>query len=314
MDIRQLRYFICIVELKSFSKAAEQLGIAQSALSFHVRNMEADLGAKLLARNSRGVTPTEAGKTLFEHAGTVLRQLAQIRDEIRGQEDNPRGLVTVGVPSSVSMVLTVPLIEAVQEEFPNISLHVVETMSGFLEEWVRNGRLDLAILYNAEVVESLLAEPVLNEELYLIAPAEERYRKRKTVKFSQLPNFPLILPGRPHGLRMLIDSYATKHDITLNVKVELDALPQIKALVSKGIGYSILAPAAVSEELKEGGLSALRIIDPAISRSVALVSSTQRTLPRAGETVSRAIVSIARQLVEEGTWPGKLINGMSRRT
>ena len=110
MDIRQLRYFIAIVEARSFSRAAEQLHVAQPALSQHVLAMEAELGVALLYRGARGVVPTEEGLRLLDRAQAIQAQLAALHDHVRGREARPSGEVRFGMPGTVSEQLGVPLI------------------------------------------------------------------------------------------------------------------------------------------------------------------------------------------------------------
>src|SRR5690606_260802 len=147
MDIRQLRYFVAIAEQGSFSRAAALLHIAQPALSLHVRNMEFDLGTPLLFRSPKGVVPTEAGEILLRNARIIIDQLAIAEEEIRGHDNDPSGEVRLGLPGTISQILAVPLITAARTRYPKIKLRIAEAMSGFVLEWMRDARIDLAILY-----------------------------------------------------------------------------------------------------------------------------------------------------------------------
>lgn len=171
MDIRQLRYFAAIVEKGSFSRAAEFLRVAQPALSLHVRNMEADLGTSLLIRTPRGVEPTEAGAILLRHAHTILDQLAVARDEVRGHGNDPAGEVRLGLPGTIGEILAVPLITAVHRRYPRIRLRIAEAMSGFVLDWMREGRIDLGVLYNPAAEHRIITEALLEERLVFFGPA-----------------------------------------------------------------------------------------------------------------------------------------------
>jgi LysR family nitrogen assimilation transcriptional regulator len=145
MEFRQLRYFATIVEQGSLSKAS--LNIAQPALSTHVRNMVLELCAMLLLREPHRARPTAAGKTLFEHARAIMDRTEQARREIADQRAEPSGEVRLGLPGTIGQVVSVPLILAVRERYPKVKLCVAEAMSGFVLEWVKEGRVDLAMLY-----------------------------------------------------------------------------------------------------------------------------------------------------------------------
>ena len=138
MEFRQLRYFATIVEQGSLSKAS--LNIAQPALSTHVRNMVLELCAMLLLREPHGARPTAAGKTLFEHARAIMDRTEQARREIADQRAEPSGEVRLGLPGTIGQVVSVPLILAVRERYPKVKLCVAEAMSGFVLEWVKEGR------------------------------------------------------------------------------------------------------------------------------------------------------------------------------
>ncbi len=119
MDLRQLRYFVAIIQCGSITRASMQLNVAQPALSLHIRNMEADLGVPLLFRTSQGVQPTEAGQILMRNAQLILAQFEQAQADIKGSMDEPAGVVRMGLPSSICHILGVPLILSARRQYPN---------------------------------------------------------------------------------------------------------------------------------------------------------------------------------------------------
>ena len=209
MDIRQLRYFVAIVEQGSFSRAAALLHVAQPALSLHVRNMEADLRVQLLHRSPKGVLPTEAGAILLRNARIIIDQLSIAEEEIRGHESDPAGEVRLGLPGTISEVLSVPLITATHQRYPKIKIRIAEAMSGFVLEWMRDGRIDLAILYRDVSDHGIATVRLIEEELSFFGPAEDPSRKNlptpgEPIAFADVARQPLILPGPSHGLRELL--------------------------------------------------------------------------------------------------------------
>src|SRR5690606_36587690 len=128
MELRQLRYFIRIVELGSVSRAAKDLYIAQPALSAQISKLEDELGVKVLSRSVRGVTMTQAGESLYLHSQAVLRQIERLRHDVVNVGSRPAGPVSIGVPTSAANVLAGPLISAVQDRYPDIQLRIVESL------------------------------------------------------------------------------------------------------------------------------------------------------------------------------------------
>ena len=194
MELRQLRYFIGISEAGSLLKASARLHVAQPALGQQISALEADVGAKLLDRSSRGVTLTEAGKVFLEHAKVVLADAERARQAVRETSSVPRGEVVIGLPTTVALAATVPILRACRERLPLVLPKVVEAYSGYLREWLQQGRLDFAVLYGAQAETGLSKQPLLDERLALVSGSEGS-RSMKRVSLAELARWPLILPG-----------------------------------------------------------------------------------------------------------------------
>ncbi len=314
MDVRQLKYFVHVTELGSFSKVAAFLSVAQPALSRQVRNLEGELGVTLLHRNGRGVTATEAGTQLLAHAKSILEQVERARNEVMALSGQPTGAATLGLPPTVSQVLITPLIKHVRRHYPAVSLQVVEGFSGHIHEWLAAGRLDVAVLYNAPRTKHLAAEPLLQEELFLITATTGKLADAADLPLAELADVPLILPSRPHGLRILVDTAAAAAEVPLRVDFEVDALPAIKELVEDGTASTILPFAAVYREVRDDRLIARRIVDPVISRTLVLATSTQRPLSLAARALVPLIKAEVRDLVATGKWLGRVRPGLGTGT
>ncbi|NBX55721.1 MAG: LysR family transcriptional regulator, partial [Betaproteobacteria bacterium] len=153
MELQQLQSFVTVAEQASFTRAAQVLGLAQPALSRHIRSLEVELRQTLLTRNGRGAVTTEAGKLLLEHARGILHQMARAQEDLAQLRGGLSGRVALGLPPSVARVLTVPLTRAFRAELPLAQLSIREGLSTELSESLLNGRLDIAVLYNAQSTE-----------------------------------------------------------------------------------------------------------------------------------------------------------------
>ena len=308
MELKPLRYFIAIAEEGSMSAAARRLGIAQPSLSQHVKQLEEECAAELMTRSPRGVVPTDAGSLLLERARALVLAADEMREEVRAVGTEPRGAVSFGLPSSVSMVLSVPLAETVQQELPQVRLRAVEAMSGYIRQWLQEGEVDLGILYNVEELGSMSVRRLLSEELFFYAAPDcwpFSGTPGEAVSLAQVAKVDLVLPSRSHGLRTLIDQAAAASGIGLNVALEMDALAQIKALVGRGSGFTILAPAAAQDRAARGELISAPIVDPAIRRPVYLVDNPQMPKTRACREVERLTLTVIADLVRRGIWLGE---------
>ncbi len=306
MDLRQFRYFVAIVEAKSFSKAALNLRIAQPALSLHVRNMEADLGIALLSRTPQGVLPTDAGVLLLTRARKIIADFEDAKQAVREFETEAAGEVRIGLPGTIAEMLSVPLILQTRERYPKIRLKVAEAMSGFVLEWLYNGRVDLGLLYLPVDERGLKSSPMLVEHLCLFAPVIPipgwEPPAGGVVAFADLVRLPLVLPGIGHGLRALIDAEMDRIGLELSTVIEVDSYNAIKDLVGRGFGYSILPVNAIKREAEAGLLRRWQINEPPFSRTVHLVHPVNRVPRKAALAVEEICREVLRELVESGRW------------
>lgn len=318
MDIRHLRYFSVIAELGSLSAAARKIGIAQPSLSQHIMRLEADLGTKLLQRSPQGVSLTEAGQLLVQRGAPIVTAADLLVAELSDLAGIVRGPVRFGFPSSVSMVLSVPLAETIRIEFPEIRFRAVDAMSGHIQNWLMEGSIDLGILYDIKTPR-LQAVPVLAEELYLVAAADcwphavgPTGVSTVSTSFAACQGFELILPSPAHGLRALIDRCAEEHNLQLDIAVEMDSLTQIKELVARGSGFTILPHSATQREVARGDLVLVPIHTPTLQRTIYLAHNPLHRRSRAIAEVERTAIAVATELVKNSHWLAKL-HGLDAR-
>lgn len=300
MDIRQLRYFLAIVDCGSISHAARELNIAQPALSLHVKNMEASLGTHLLNRSRSGVTPTEAGDLLARRARLLLEELARTQDDIRTLNSDPTGVVRVGLTGTISSIIALPLLKAARERYPRIQLNIAEAMSGFIADWMSEGRVDIAVLYEAARDDKITSELLLEEELIVLWRGDTDCLGQ--MRLAGLRDVPMVVPSGAHGLRRQIDGALAALKITPNVAIEIDSYINIKRLVADGFGASILPAHAVLEETRTGTLAVSRIADPGLWRGVHLIYPSGRSVSRAQEAILDLLREVIQELLANGDW------------
>ena len=302
MTIRQLQYFLRIAELKSFSKAAVYLRVAQPALGLQVRKLEDELGVKLLNRHSRGVTPTEAGLLLRDHAIVILRQLERAKLSVTDLTGPPRGKIAVGVTPTLNLVLATQLVERCRRDYPDVALSIVDGMSEDLMAWLENDRLDLAYSYNPSAVQGLVCEPLLTEDLCLIGPPGDAGKAPKTARLAELAGLPLILTSASSGLRSLVEEAASAKNIELSLVLEIDSVIATKEVVAKNIGYAILPLGAVRREVEDGRLTARPFARPTLSRNMYLAYSASRPASNATTAIREVMRQVVQENLEAGGW------------
>ena len=320
MELRQLKYFVRIVELGSVSRAAVDLFIAQPALSNQIANLEEELKVKLMARSVRGVTATEAGHVFYRHARAVLRQIERMRTDVQHAGEHPQGLVSVGMPTSAANILAPALISAARLRYPDIQLQITESLSGHLEELVVNGRIEMSLLFERQDADGPAAgktlstglgkasghldiRPLLVEELFLLTARRQSHDEGE-ITLAEAARYPLVMPGRANMTRQIVDAAFHSAGLPVTLLAELDSLSTIKSVVAGGVGATILSsPAPHGAE----GLQARRIVDPVLARRVSLCTFAILPLSAAAQRIVELICETTRSLVASGTWQGMLI-------
>jgi LysR family tcuABC transcriptional regulator len=307
MDLRQLKYFVQIVESGSLAKASRQLYIAQPALSQHVAKLEAEVGKPLLIRTAKGVTPTENGAALHHHARFMLRQLDQALSIARQEPGTVHGMVSVGLAATTVCAVGVPFMRRVREKYPGVVLNVVEGMSGHLGQMMRLGQLDLSILFSRDAVPDLPAEPLVEEELFVMLPDDSDLVAPRRIKLScaETAELPLILPTGIHGLRRRISAEFEQRNLTTRVVAEIDSLSLLMTCVRDGMGATIkpMSAALLEGKMREHWRT-LAFSDADMKRPNYLFSVVADRLTPAAAAVRAELRETVKDLVASGAWRG----------
>ncbi len=312
MDFRELRYFAHVARAGSFSRAANELRIAQPALSRQIRKLEEELGAPLLVRHGRGVRLTGAGSLLLERAETLSHLLHQTADEVRANGNTLTGHLSIGVPPAAGLLIVPAMVEQFRKLWPRVSLHVREGISTSLQEWLLDRRVDVALVHNPAPLDALHIVPILKERMILVGPpaaGKSGSRQKRSYQIRDLTDLPLILPSLPHNNRRLVEQAAVMHGVRLGPVIEVDSVALTKSMVRAGLGYTILTVAAVQDETARGDLTAYDIERPPLTSTVAIASLREMQPSRLVAELSRVLRATAHDLIARGAWTGATIYG-----
>ncbi|EDP2137903.1 tricarballylate utilization LysR family transcriptional regulator TcuR [Salmonella enterica] len=302
MELRQLRYFVRIIETGSMGSAAQDLDIGVSALSQQMSRLENELAIRLLQRTSRGVTPTNAGLAFYSQAQLALRHADDAI--LAAREARLSGHVSVGMAPSTASILGIPFIHAMQENYADVRLHVVESLSGNLERMINTRQIDLAVVFQKDKILRWSARPILEEQLFLIGShALLAALPDNPITPEQLAGIPLIMPSQGHGLRGRLDAVCQEHALNVEIVAEIDGLALLMRAVRDGLGATLQPGAAISY-LDNDALRVIGVHNPVLSRPNFLVSLSDDELTPAGLAARVVLTKVMRQLVDAGEWPG----------
>ncbi|PSH63443.1 transcriptional regulator [Phyllobacterium brassicacearum] len=299
LDPLKMRYFAKIAELGSFTRASGELGVAQPALSLHMRGLEEQLGVQLLNRTPRGVVATEAGQTLLSHAQAILRALDQAEAATKEQAKYPTGDVSLGILSSICPTLSIPVIEECSQRFPKIRLTISEGDSQALRAAVDTRVHDLAVTLDS--VAKPTSMPLFEEMLYVAGPSGE-FAVDATLTVQEALGLPLILPTRRHGIRILLERQALIFGRELNIVREIEGVASTKAAVRAGLGLTILGRGAIHADHENRSLSAIALTHPGLTRTLVLDMPVNHPPTRAVTEVRKILLAVVRNLGAEGHW------------
>lgn len=299
MLISHFASFIRIVDAGSLSRAAEQLGVTQPGLSQQLAVLEADFGAQLLLRHRQGVTATPAGKVVYRHAQTIVRQMEQARTAVAGSTGEVAGNVSIGMLRSLASKLAVPLLAAIRSRFPKVHVRLVETSGEQLTVLLASGTLDIAVMPDVMVTDRFVPRPLVTEGLFLI---QQSGGDGEPIALEDITPLPLTLPTRTHPLRLHIERIFAERDLTPNVVVECDTLHETLSTVGHGDIGTILPLGSIDRF--PGVLSARAISEPELAWDSSLCMLEDLPLSRAASAVFDLVTESVDQGVATGQWAG----------
>jgi LysR family nitrogen assimilation transcriptional regulator len=295
MELRSLHYFVRIAELGSITRAAAHLHVAQPALTRHIQRLEDELAVVLFTRANRGVRLTEAGQKLLDGASRILRDIERTGDEIRAQDAHPSGKIVLGITPTLCPVLVPGLFARMRRDYRMIELKVMHAGMVRLEEFIIDGRADIALLSELSRNRLISSTRLGAEEMVLVT--RPGARPPGPVGAAELRRTPLILGD---GLRAAMDALLAGLGIELRVEIEINDHETMLLMVQQGVGASILPYSSVTKDSLRGLLEAHRITADGIFRTLALGVRASRSASQAREAVARTIAEAVAELDADG--------------
>ncbi|NVM96895.1 nitrogen assimilation transcriptional regulator NAC [Arthrobacter wenxiniae] len=299
MDTRKLAYFVQIVDSGSITKAAAVLHVAQPALSQQVSALETELKQRLLIRSKRGVEPTAAGHTLYRHAQTILRLVEQARIDVAASGAAPSGRVSIAIaPYSMASSLTPRIISEVGRRYPDIVLHLTEIYGGVLSDAIKNGRLDMALIYEPGPVRGVQFTTLIVEDLYLVVNSQRELpvaAATDNITLDEVAAVGLFLPEQNHTLRQVVQAAIESRGLELKLVGEVESVPALTRLLRTDLGATILPKTAADTLFHEEDFRVLRIVDPALQCRIALCTPDHEPLSEAAS----AVLLVLKEMLQE---------------
>ena len=298
MELRQLKYFVKVAELLSFSKAAKSLYITQSTLSQQIKQLEDELDVALLFRNNHKVTLTEAGETFLKGAKKTLAEADDNKAKILDIASGHRGILNIGVTYSFGSILTESVL-AFKKEYPDVALNVTYRSMMELMEMVSDGNLDFALSFrSSEKIDNVESHILFDNKLCIVVRENHPLTRKEFVRLADLENYELILPSAGLQARSAFENIIADRNLNLKVAIESNEVNSILNLLRKSNYATILSETVI---LEHDGLTAINIDDAECSMEGCIHFCINRYRKRSVEEFIR-LLSEARALLRNQLW------------
>lgn len=304
ISLRQMRYFVCVVEQKGFTSAASILHVAQPSLSRQVAQLEEAIDAQLLIRTSTGIIPTEAGLKVYQAARDLLDSVNGLGNAVKGIQQEPEGRVSIALPATCGTQFLADVIKTCKLEIPKVELHVQDTISTITSQVLSAGLVDFGVLPNAEEVQGIEAEPIFREWLYLVTLMEGRKRTPTEIDLASLAGLPLVMGPRTMHLRRYVERVAAEQGIALHVRYEQQTVGTIIGVVRSGLAATVSNWPSAVDHFSIGEFAIQKFVNPELHRVIAIAHPIDRPLRRPAKAAYDIVKRLLIERVKDGRWRG----------
>lgn len=295
--LRQLRVFVAVARQGSFSQAGQLIGLSQSAVSHSIKELEGEMGIRLLDRTTREVLLTEAGEQLASRLERMLEELNTTLLDVRSYGQQRSGTVRVAASQTISAHLMPQCLAASQHHFPDIKVLLRDRPQQWVLQSIRNAEVDFGIVIGPLAAEDLECEAILDEPFLLLCRQDDPLASVRTVRWQMLNHRLLVLQDYASGSRVLIDEALRLQQVQAEIVQEIGHPATLFPMVEAGIGISILP--ALALPLPQGRALLVRRMEPEINRTIMLVRRKNRSLTPAAEVIWQEVRQQATLLTEQ---------------
>jgi len=280
MDIHHLKIFVSVYKNKSFTKASEKLHISQPTISEHIKNLEKFLDCKLFDRLGRSIMPTAEADVLYPKALQIIDDLDQIQEDISAARTGVKGKLIIGASTIPGAYILPRIAYTFKKQYPDVAFEILIEDSGKITNMVLQHDLFFGIVGAKMISDKLDYEPLIEDELVLVATPE--LLPQKTITLDKLRSIPFLQREIGSGTRQTFENFLKKNTITtnsFNIVATLGSISAVKQAVKENLGASVISRVAVQEELDNSILHEIPIINMKMKRKFYLVLQKKRTLP-----------------------------------
>ena len=296
MDTKTFELFLSLAATNSFSRTAALLGTTQSSVSKSIAAMERELSTRLFDRTGRGATLSPEGRLLIPRIESLVHESNGLHDFLANVRSISAGSVQLATQPSIGWPLVSHLLEVVARDYPQIRIQISEGTTNNIEEWLSDGRCELAVLSRAASPRYAESTRLFSLPMYLVAEPHNPLMQKARISFAAAARLPLVMSAAPNGGRILLEEEARRQELPLNVVQDVNSFYLIKRIVRKLPVYTITTFTSVEEELQKGELGGIPVVQPTIRQTFYLCVAARRMPTNAVKTVKSLILDWAQQM------------------
>lgn len=299
LDTKRLKYFVDVCEVGSLTGASLVANVTQPVLSYHIAELERQVGDRLFHRRAHGIELSETGKILLSHAKEILQSLAKAEQALQERSLQPTGSVSVGLLTSLAPSIGPGLLAEARTRFPKMTVALLEGDNHTLRNALQSGRLDLAVTLRED---DRPATTLMVEDMFLFGLRGRLKNARQTIRLEEALQYPLVLPPVTHSVRRLVEDAGRQIGTRLKIEYEVEGLALLKSVVLAGHACGILGFAAIRGECESGVFAAARIVKPNLSRDLVLQRSMSRPSTSVTFEMGGLLTKAMESLAVAGRW------------
>jgi DNA-binding transcriptional LysR family regulator len=296
MDIKNFEVFLSLAATNSFSRSAILLGTTQSSVSKSIAAMERALSTRLFDRTGRGATLSPEGRLLLPRIESLVNEANSLNGFLANVRSVAAGSVQLATQPSIGWPLVCDLLEVVGRDYPKIRIQISEGTTNNIEEWLSDGRCELAVLSRPASPSYAESTRLFSLPMVLVAEPSNLLMKRPSMAFNAAARLPLVMAAAPNGGRILLEEEARRQDLPLNVVQEVNSFYLIKRIVRRMPVYTITTHASVLEELEKGELACIPVVRPTIRQTFYLSVASRRMPTNTVKAVKALILDWAQKM------------------
>ncbi|WP_284640920.1 LysR family transcriptional regulator [Paenibacillus silviterrae] len=294
MELRQLQYFVKVARKQHVTQAAEELHVAQSAVSRQIHQLEEELGVQLFIQKGRNLQLTSVGRLFLDRVESILADLERAKSEIHEFLNPEAGEIRIGFPHSLGIYLLPTVVAEFRKDHPNVKFRLRQGTYNSLIRDVMKGEIDLAFISPfPEKHEHVSGELLLQEELYAILPQSHVLSQHQSIRLEQLKDDSFVMFSEEYSLRSIVFEACAKAGFVPQIGFEGEETDTIRGLVAAGMGVSLLPEMALTE-ISQLQPAKVRVIEPQVTRSVGLIQRTRERIPLVAEVFRRFLLDFFR--------------------